>query len=124
MNGIKGCRVVTVNLGTTDLATDVAFWEAVFQAQGEPSSDPGGRRFHLGDGDGFSMLNLRVRGAGEPHYGHVTGFGLAVDDLDAYHARALAAGATERYAPKICPGMPRHSSIVDPGGNRVVLWQA
>jgi predicted enzyme related to lactoylglutathione lyase len=123
MNGVKGCRLAAVNLGTTDLDRDVAFWAQVFQVELEPSSDPGGQRIVLGDGDGFSLLNLRPRHPGEPHYGHVTAFGLQVPDVDAFHARAVAAGAAEHYPPTDAPGMPRHSRFADPSGNRVVLWQ-
>jgi DNA-binding transcriptional MerR regulator len=50
-------------------------------------------------------------------------FGLLVPDLDAAHARALAAGATEAYAPRDAQGMPRHSAVKDPSGNWVTLFQ-
>jgi predicted enzyme related to lactoylglutathione lyase len=123
MNGVKGCRIVAVNLGATDLEAEVAFWEAVFEARFEPSSDPGGWRIVLGEAAEFSLLNLRRRQPDEPHFGHLTAFGLLVEDVDALHARALAAGATEDYAPTESPGLPRHSGFVDPSGNRVVLWQ-
>jgi predicted enzyme related to lactoylglutathione lyase len=123
MNGVKGCRLVAVNLGAADLARDVAFWEQVFQAQFEASSDPGGRRIVLGEGEGFSLLNLRQRGAAEPHARHTAAFGLQVPDVDAFHARALAAGAIEHFPPTDEPGLPRHSRFADPSGNRVVLWQ-
>ena len=124
MEGVKGCRIVAVNLGATDLDEAVSFWENVLQAQFEPSSDQGGRRIILGVGDGFSLMNIRVRGDDEPHRGHVTAFGLLVDDLDGVHDRAVSAGAKERYSPKDSPGMPRSSQFEDPSGNRVVLWQA
>ena len=124
MEGVKGCRVVAVNLGAVDLNETVSFWENVLQARFEPSSDQDGRRITLGVGDGFSLLNIRVRGDDEPHCGHVTAFGLLVDDLDGFHARALAAGAKEHDPPTDSPGMPRSSRFGDPSGNRVVLWQA
>ncbi len=124
MEGVKGCRIVAVNLGATDLDEAVSFWENVLRAQFEPSSEQGGRRIILGVGDGFSLMNVRVRRDDEPHRGHVTAFGLLVDDLDGFHARALAAGAKEHDAPTDSPGMPRRSLFEDPSGNRVVLWQA
>ena len=123
MNGVKGCRLVAVNLGAVDLDRDVAFWEQVFQARFEESSDPGGRRIVLGEGDGFSLLNLRTRDPAEPHAGHTAAFGLQVDDLDGFHARALAAGAIEHFPPRDEPPLPRHSRFEDPSGNRIVLWQ-
>ena len=50
-------------------------------------------------------------------------FGLLVDDLDARHAAALAAGGTEAVPPRNGEGIPRHSAIKDPSGNWVWLYQ-
>ncbi len=50
-------------------------------------------------------------------------FSFLVDDLDAVHARALAAGGTELSAPQDNEGMPRGSGILDPSGNQVGLAQ-
>jgi DNA-binding transcriptional MerR regulator len=50
-------------------------------------------------------------------------FGLLVDDLDAVHARAMAAGGTEVVAPRSPQGMPRSSAIRDPSGNWIWLYQ-
>jgi catechol 2,3-dioxygenase-like lactoylglutathione lyase family enzyme len=57
---------------------------------------------------------LRTRG-----YGHVC---LRVDDTDAWHARLLAAGASERQPPGDAPepGV-RFSFIADPEGNLIEL---
>jgi hypothetical protein len=54
-------------------------------------------------------------------------FSLLVEDLDAYHARALTAGATEVAAPfdaegmprSSGEGMPRSSAVLDSSGNRI-----
>ncbi len=51
-------------------------------------------------------------------------FGLLVEDLDAYHARAVDAGATEVVAPHDAEGMPRNSAVRDPSGNWIGLAQA
>ena len=45
-----------------------------------------------------------------------------VDDLDAVHKRAIAAGATEAIAPRQPQGMPRGSAVRDPDGN--IIWLA
>jgi len=50
-------------------------------------------------------------------------FSLLVDDLDAVHQRALAAGATEISPPHDTAGMPRNSDIRDPDGNWIGLVQ-
>lgn len=47
-----------------------------------------------------------------------------VDDLDAVHQRAIAAGATEMSAPHDTQGMPRNSAVKDPSGNWIGLIQA
>jgi DNA-binding transcriptional MerR regulator/catechol 2,3-dioxygenase-like lactoylglutathione lyase family enzyme len=52
-----------------------------------------------------------------------TTFGLLVDDLDAAHERALAAGAIEVTKPQEPQGMPRTSAVKDPSGNWVWLYQ-
>ncbi|MGI8870515.1 MAG: VOC family protein [Mycobacteriales bacterium] len=50
-------------------------------------------------------------------------FSFLVDDLDAVHRRALAAGATEMRAPHDAEGMPRGSAVRDPSGNWIGLAQ-
>ncbi len=55
--------------------------------------------------------------------GGATTFGLLVPDLDATHARALRAGATEAYPPRDAQGMPRHCAIKDPSGNWITIFQ-
>jgi DNA-binding transcriptional MerR regulator len=52
-----------------------------------------------------------------------SGFSFLVEDLDAFHARALEAGATEVIAPREAEGMPRHSTFKDPSGNTIGLAQ-
>ena len=123
MEGVTGCRVVALNLGAKDLDEAITFWEALFQARFEPSGEGGGRRMVLGTGEQFFLFNIRERTVDEPHYGHLTAFGLLVEDVDEFHARALASGAKEHLPPIDTPGLPRHSRFEDPSGNRVVLWQ-
>lgn len=83
----------------------------------------GSQQVVLGAGDNIGFLNIRVRSADEPHHGDIAAFGLAVPGLDDVHQRTITAGATEQYAPTDGENMPRHSLIVDPVGNRVVLWE-
>ncbi|WP_329343368.1 hypothetical protein OG252_44395 [Streptomyces sp. NBC_01352] len=49
--------------------------------------------------------------------------GLGVEDIDAAHARALAAGAVEIEAPVDRPWKPRSSTVQDPGGKHIDLYQ-
>ena len=51
-------------------------------------------------------------------------FGFLVEDLDATHAAALSAGASELSAPHEAEGMPRCSAVKDPSGNWIWLYQS
>ena len=118
---------VAINVGVRDLEEAIAFYEAVFEAMFEVSESP--RRpvhacWRLGDGDSFLLFNLRRRDADDPHRDHVSAFGFNVSDLDGTHARAVAAGAREHFAPVEEAGLPRYSRFEDPSGSRVVLWDA
>jgi predicted enzyme related to lactoylglutathione lyase len=44
-------------------------------------------------------------------------------DLDSTHKAALAAGASEVFAPSDVSGMPRTSTVADPDDNRINLHQ-
>ncbi len=119
-------RLATVNLGVdsqADLEVAARFWGEVLGTALEDWGD-GGRQVVLGEGDGIGFLNVRVRSAEEPHFGHRTAFGLAVIGLEETHQRALAAGAAEQYPPTDGVNRPRSSRIEDPVGNRVVLWES
>ena len=48
---------------------------------------------------------------------------MLVDDLDASHATALAAGAIEVIKPQDSQGMPRNSAVKDPSGNWIWIYQ-
>jgi len=72
--------------------------------------------------DEFFLLNIHD-GADDPFRAGRANFGFLVDDLDAVHKRAIAAGGTEIIAPHDASGMPRCSTVVDPGNNLVNLYQ-
>jgi predicted enzyme related to lactoylglutathione lyase len=126
MEPVSGFRPVAINVGVRDLAEAVAFYEATFGVPFEVR-DVDGRPVHarlqFGEGESFFLFNLRERGAHEPHRDHVSAFGFVVDDLEATHRRAVAAGARQHFGPVDEPGLPRHCRFEDPSGNRVVLWQ-
>ncbi len=126
MKSAAGFRLVAVNIGVdSDAALETArhFWSQVLGTDLEDWGT-GSQQVVLGDGDNIGFLNVRVRSADEPHHGDITAFGLGVPGLDYTHQRAIAAGATEQYPPTDGESMPRHSLIVDPIGNRVVLWES
>ncbi len=126
MKSAADFRLVAVNIGVdSDAALEVActFWDEVLGTKLEDWGS-GSRQVVLGEGDAIGFLNIRVRSADEPQYGHRSAFGLGVIGLEEAHQRALAAGATEQYPPTDGENMPRHSRFADPVGNRVVLWES
>lgn len=125
MQAVTGARLVALNLGVTsqaELERARAFWASVLGASLADWGE-GSQQLRLGPDEAFSFFNIRIRSAHEPQYGHRSAFGLLVDDVDDFHRRALAAGATEHFGPTEADGMPRHSRFADPVGNRVILWQ-
>lgn len=126
MRSAKDFRLATLNLGVDSedaLELACAFWSDFLGTKLEDWGS-GSRQVVLGEGDAMGFLNIRVRSTNEPQYGHRAAFGLGVVGLEDAHQRALAAGATEAYAPTDGENMPRHSRIDDPVGNRVVLWES
>ena len=126
MEPVEGFRPVAINIGARDIEEAIEFYEASFAAKLD-MSESGGRpvhaRWQFGAGDSFFIFNIRERGPEESHRQHVSALGFVVDDLEVAHARALAAGAKEHFAPMGHEGLPRHSRFEDPSGNRIVLWQ-
>ena len=126
MQPVKGFRPVTINVGVTNLEEAVEFYEAVFGAElevAEADGRPVHARWQFGDDDSFFLFNIRQRGPDEPHRDRNSPFGFLVEDLEATHQRALAAGAQQHFPPMDQEGLPRHSRFEDPSGNRIVLWQ-
>jgi predicted enzyme related to lactoylglutathione lyase len=122
----NGVRPVAINVGVRDLEEAITFYEAAFGVHFEVTEvdgQPTHARLQFGEGDSFFLFNLRVRGPSDPHREHISAFGFVVDDIDATHERAVAAGAREHFAPVDGEDAPRHSRFEDPSGNRVVLWQ-
>ena len=126
MQPVEGCRPVAINVGVKNLDEAIEFYEAVFGVRFETDESEGRpvhARLMFGQDDSFFLFNMRERASDDPHRDHITAFGFVVDDLEAAHARAVQAGAAEHFAPMDGKGMPRHSRVEDPSGNRIVLWQ-
>ena len=122
-----GCRVVEVNLGATDVEAARRFYETAFGVEfTEDQHDDGFvhllAAFGSWPSDEFFLLNISDA-TDDPYRAGRANFGFLVDDLEAVHGRALAAGGTEISAPRDMTGMPRHSALVDPSGNLVNLYQ-
>jgi predicted enzyme related to lactoylglutathione lyase len=120
-------RLVEVNIGVDDLEVARSFYETVFGMELTEERHGDGPRhlvavFGAWPSDEFFLLNL-TDAARDPHRAGRADFGFLVDDLEAAHQRAVAAGGTEIGPPEELPGMPRTSSVVDPGGNLIHLYQ-
>ncbi|MDP8909446.1 MAG: VOC family protein [Chloroflexota bacterium] len=127
MKSVKGFRPVAINVGVRNIEEAIEFYEGAFGAKldiRESDGRPAHARWQFGAGDSFFFFNMRERAADDPHREHISAFGFNVADLEETHRRAIAAGAKEHFAPMDAPGLPRHSRLEDPSGNRIVLWQA
>jgi predicted enzyme related to lactoylglutathione lyase len=121
------CRVAEINLGVNDIEPARRFYEAAFRVEfTEDHHDDGFwhliAAFGSWPSDEFFLLNIHEARFDEYRAGRAD-FGLLVDDLDAVHTRALAAGGVELAAPHDASGMPRCSTICDPSGNSITLYQ-
>ena len=102
MESVKGFRPVAINIGVKDIEEAIEFYEGVFRAKlevGESDGRPTHARWQFGGDDSFFLFNIRERARDEPHREHVSAFGFNVEDLEAAHRRAIAAGAKEHFAP-------------------------
>ncbi len=121
------CRVAEVNLGVDDVEAARRFYEATFGLEfTEDRHDDGFvhllAAFGSWPSDEFFLLNISD-GTDDPYRAGRANFGFLVDDLDAVHRRAIAAGGTEIAAPHDASGMPRCSAVVDPSNNLLNLYQ-
>jgi DNA-binding transcriptional MerR regulator len=121
------CRVAEINLGVDDVDAARRFYEATFGLEFTEDRHEDGfvhllAAFGSWPSDEFFLLNI-IDGADDPYRAGRANFGLLVDDLDAVHQRAIAAGGTEMIAPRDMVGMPRSSTVIDPGNNLVNLYQ-
>jgi predicted enzyme related to lactoylglutathione lyase len=123
----SGCRPCQIKIAVKDKPAAAAFYQEAFGLRHAVIRRAGDAEYHgfmFGEygRDDFFLLNL-VEDDNLDLPGPST-FGLLVDDLDTYHARAVAAGATETVKPHDPVGMPRCSAVRDPSGNLVWLYQA
>jgi len=123
----QSCRVAEINLGVPDVDAARRFYETAFELEFvEDRHDDGFvhlmATFGSWPGDTFFLLNL-YDGSGDPFRSGRASFGLVVDDLEVVHRRAVAAGGTEMDPPRDASGMPRFSTVIDPGNNLIALYQ-
>jgi DNA-binding transcriptional MerR regulator len=127
MSPTTGIRPVQVKLTVDDVDAAVAFYQHAFgfhydvTRRTEDNEYSGFVFSKYGEND-FFLLHLLADPEQADRLGPTT-LGLLVEDLDAAHARAVAAGANELAAPHHPEGMPRCSAVRDPSGNWIWLYQ-
>jgi uncharacterized glyoxalase superfamily protein PhnB len=104
-----GYRSVTPRLVVSDVAAQVDFLRAVFDATGEVEP---GRPAEIRIGDSLIMLTPATERQLFPAFLYVY-----VDDADQVYQRALAAGAATLEEPLDTPYGDRRAMVRDPFGN-------
>jgi DNA-binding transcriptional MerR regulator len=123
-----GCRPVQIKIAVDDAQQAIAFYQQAFGLRYDVTrrTDDGDySSFMFGEygGDFFFLLHL-IDDPGEVDRPGPSTFGLTVEDVDACHARAIAAGGAEVVPLRDPQGMPRCSAVKDPSGNWIWLYQA
>jgi DNA-binding transcriptional MerR regulator len=124
----SGCRPAQIKIAVDDVDDAVAFYASAFGFRYDvlrrtQDTDYSALMFGTYGQDDFFVLVLLTGQENMDLPGRST-LGLLAEDIDAYHARAVDAGATEVVAPHDAEGMPRCSAIRDPSGNWIWLYQA
>lgn len=125
---LAACRPVQIKIAVEDVAASVAFYTKAFGfsydvVQRTEQADHSAFLFGTYGQDDFFLLHL-LTGRDRMDLPGPSTFGLLTGDLDACHAHAVDAGATEVVAPHDAEGMPRCSAVRDPSGNWIWLYQA
>jgi DNA-binding transcriptional MerR regulator len=126
MTPATGTRPVQLKIPVDDIDEAIAFYQQAFGFHYDVTrrTDEGDYSSFMfskyGEGDFFLIHLLDETAVDRPG---PTTFGLLVDDLDASHEKALAAGATEVIKPQDSQGMPRNSAVKDPSGNWIWIYQ-
>jgi DNA-binding transcriptional MerR regulator len=113
-------RITQVTIAADEPQTSIAFYRDAFDASYH--QEISSLQFGAYPDDDFFLLTI-ADPERHPWSGGPTKFGLLVDDLDTVHARALAAGAVEIEPPVDTSWKPRSSTVMDPGGNHIDLYQ-
>ena len=109
---IEGISAIT--LATHDMGRAVAFYSALGFVLKSGGPDAGFTSFHAGSG----YLNLTAERPERPWswWGRAIFY---VDDVDALHARAVAAGLSPAFAPRDAAWGERYFHITDPDGHEI-----
>jgi DNA-binding transcriptional MerR regulator len=125
--GWTGPRPVQIMIAVDDAKPAAAFYEEAFGMRSEVArrtkeAEYEALAFGEYERDDFFLMWL-LDDPDRLDWPGTSNFSFLVDDLDAVHQRAIAAGASEVAAPHLAEGMPRNSRIRDPSGNWIGLAQ-
>ena len=104
--------ISAITLATHDMARAVTFYETLGFALKYGGADSAFTSFYAGSG----FLNLIAADPDRP----IQWWGRAifyVEDVDAFHAKAVAAGLTPEFDPQDAPWGERYFHIADPDGH-------
>lgn len=128
MSPVTTARPVQLKVAVDDYDAAVAFYQKAFGfhydvTRRTSDAEHSGFVFSKYGENDFFLLHLLGPSDGQTDRLGPSTFGLLVEDLDAAHARALAAGATEVVARRSPEGMPTCSAVKDPSGNWIWLYE-
>jgi catechol 2,3-dioxygenase-like lactoylglutathione lyase family enzyme len=106
--------ISAITLATHDMTRAVAFYTALGFALKYGGATAGFTSFHAGAG----FLNLTAASA-ERQWSWWGRAIFYVDDVDALHRRAVAAGLSPAFAPRDAPWGERYFHITDPDGHEL-----
>ena len=110
-------QLSAVTLATADMAKCVSFYEALGFVKRYGGGQDAFTSFHAGAG----YLNLQLDESWRPPP-RVWGRAIFwVDDVDAFHARAVASGLKPHARPADAPWGERYFHITDPAGHEISL---
>ncbi|GAA2610029.1 MerR family transcriptional regulator [Paractinoplanes durhamensis] len=117
MPALQDIRPVQLRIQVADVRKAAAFYTAAFDVVFNEAISS--LQFGTYRSDRFFLITLEEGGGPSG-----SRFGLLVDDVDAAHGRALAAGGAEHHPPADFAWKPRTSCVRDPDGNLIDLSQA
>ncbi len=107
-----------VTLATADMAASVAFYDALDLDLVHGGAAAGFTTYRLGP---TSFLNLQLDPGWTPLERVWGRFIVWVDDVDAVHARLVAAGVRPQFPPSDAPWGERYFHVRDPAGHEVSI---
>ena len=121
------CRVAEINLGVNDIEHTRHFYETAFEVEFAEDHHEDGfwhllAAFGAWPSDEFFLLNIHEARFDEYRAGPPTSDCSSTTSTRFTH-RALASGGVELAAPHDASGMPRCSTVCDPSGNSITLYQ-